>query len=357
MVASTSERLTPFLAAHEGFVSRAYRCPAGVVTIGYGFTGRSKVFAEYWKAKTGHALRMGDAIGRAEADAVLTKMLAVEYAPPVARLLASRPDASGDSSLPGPPDQVRGPRLLLTQHAFDGATSVSFNCGPGALKWKWAQALGCGEVAKAAALLKNTAVAANGRRLAGLVRRRKEEAALIQTGDYGKYGFVASRSDAGAPSSPLGHPPSESFGVADVKQYQRWLKTLGYYSGDIDGDPGSLTRGAIENFQRKHALLVDGKVGPATRAALLRALDAKLARNGTVAGGGGAAAAGGATGGPDIAPESATLPDAPAMPDLSVSSDAMISVLGFGIGAALLVLVLFILWRNRGRFTGRRVPT
>jgi hypothetical protein len=35
----------------------------------------------------------------------------------------------------------------------------------------------------------------------------------------------------------------------------------------------------------------------------------------------------------------------------------MISALGFGIGAALLILVLFILWRNRGRLLGSRVPT
>jgi hypothetical protein len=236
-------------------------------------------------------------------------------------------------------------------------------------------------VTKAAALLRNTAVTANGRRLAGLVRRRKEEAALIQSGDYGKYESVVSRSpdgsspldlpsrsDADASSSPLDvsrspdgasslPPPSESHGVADVKQYQGWLKTLGYYSGDIDGDPGPLTRGAVENFQRKYALVVDGKVGPATRAALLRALDGKFAKGGTVAGGGGAAAAGGATGGPNAASDPFALPDATSMPDLSVSSDAMISALGFGIGAVLLVLVLFMLWRNRGRFSGRRVPT
>ena len=76
MVTTTSERLTPFLAQHEGFGSKAYRCPAGVFTIGYGMTMRSRVFADYWRRLKGRALKPGDRISREEADKALTAMLA-----------------------------------------------------------------------------------------------------------------------------------------------------------------------------------------------------------------------------------------------------------------------------------------
>jgi len=39
-----SDRGVAFIAAHEGFVGRAYRCPAGIPTIGYGFTMQSRIF-------------------------------------------------------------------------------------------------------------------------------------------------------------------------------------------------------------------------------------------------------------------------------------------------------------------------
>ena len=42
----TSENGVAFTAAHEGFVSRAYPDPVGVLTIGTGFTNRSGVFRE-----------------------------------------------------------------------------------------------------------------------------------------------------------------------------------------------------------------------------------------------------------------------------------------------------------------------
>jgi lysozyme len=35
-------RLIPFTGQHEGKVLRAYRCPAGAITIGFGFTWGSK---------------------------------------------------------------------------------------------------------------------------------------------------------------------------------------------------------------------------------------------------------------------------------------------------------------------------
>lgn len=316
MVTTTSPRLTPFLAAHEGFVSKAYRCPAGVLTIGYGMTSRSKVFDASWRSKKGRGLAPGDTISRAEADQVLERMLEAEYAPPVARAL-------------GPAG---------TQHAFDGATSVSYNCGGGALKWKWAQALARGAVRSAAELLRSTAVTANGRRLPGLVRRRAEEAALIEHGNYGH-----------AVRTP---GPDE-----EVLWYQAQLKTLGAYAGAIDGRKAT-SDAAVRAWQKAQGLVVDGDVGPATRAAIVRALDARTG-NRTAAGSGAAAGAGDAAVNLPAAPDPlAPAGGAPVPPDGTALDAAVLEavvVLALVAGA---VWIGFWLWRNRGRlFTGRRVPT
>lgn len=55
----------------------------------------------------------------------------------------------------------------------------------------------------------------------------------------------------------------------DVKLMQRRLYELGYYLGEIDGVFGLGTRSAVFAFQRAHKMdKVDGKVGPATIAAM-----------------------------------------------------------------------------------------
>lgn len=53
-----------------------------------------------------------------------------------------------------------------------------------------------------------------------------------------------------------------------VNQIQTKLKDWGYYSGTVDGVFGSGTETAVKLFQRKNGLSADGKVGPATLAAL-----------------------------------------------------------------------------------------
>lgn len=297
-----------FIAGHESpggrAVTRAYRCPAGVITIGHGFTMGSKVFSSYWRSKHGRALQMGDTITQADADALLKRMIDQEYGKAVAT-------------------KVKPSK----QHHFGGAASVSFNCGPGALDWRWAKALAAGDVGGAASLLRITAVTANGRRLAGLVRRRSEEAALIQFGQYKAVGFAK------------GQTSSTSTTSAEVKEYQQQLKTLGYYAGDVDGVAGNLTLGAVKNFQRDNGLVVDGIVGPATRATLIRAIDTK--RGGQAAGGAGAAG-GAAGGGADLAVQ---------------TTDALLNALMWGAAALIVVgaVVAFIKWR--GVITGKRVPT
>lgn len=55
----------------------------------------------------------------------------------------------------------------------------------------------------------------------------------------------------------------------DVRLMQRRLYELGYYLGEIDGVFGLGTRSAVYAFQRAHKMeKVDGKVGPATIAAM-----------------------------------------------------------------------------------------
>ena len=53
-----------------------------------------------------------------------------------------------------------------------------------------------------------------------------------------------------------------------VRQLQQKLKSLGYYTGSVDGNYGNATVTAVIDFQKAHYLKVDGKAGPATQRAL-----------------------------------------------------------------------------------------
>ncbi len=311
-ITTVSPALIPFTAAFEGRVHRAYRDAGGVLTIGNGFTMLSKVFADYWLQQHGHTLRLGDTISDAECDLLLGRLLDDEYAPPVAKRFAG---------------------LGLTQHEFDAATDVCFNCGTGSLKWSWAGQLAARATAAAAARLRKTAVTAGGRRLKGLERRRAAEAKLLESGDYG---------GAGQSAGPGSGPWTNRQSVEEVKAYQRQLATLGLYAGAIEGigGAGTLTDGAVRTFQQDSGLVVDGMVGPATRAALTRAVGAKRAAQ---AAGGSAVTAGAVGGGSDLAHDPSALDWHLA---LTVGVAALI--------VAALVLGGLLLWRQRGVILRRR---
>lgn len=49
-----------------------------------------------------------------------------------------------------------------------------------------------------------------------------------------------------------------------TKQWQGWLKDLGYYNGSIDGIYGDGTIKAVTEYQRKNSLMVDGVCGRGT---------------------------------------------------------------------------------------------
>lgn len=56
--------------------------------------------------------------------------------------------------------------------------------------------------------------------------------------------------------------------VVDVRDAQRVLQRLGYYTGAIDGSAGPATRSALMQFQRANGLVASGELNEATLAAL-----------------------------------------------------------------------------------------
>lgn len=242
------EKGAPFIAAHEGNVTRAYRDPVGVVTIGTGFTNRSEVFSSYWRGKHDRGLRMGDTISREESLRILPMVADEEYGAAVNRDI--RP---------------------TKQHHYDGATSACFNLGPGAAKWRWGVALRDGKIVTAATILANNYNTAGGRRLPGLVRRRREEAQVIQHADYGHISHISLPAQIDD----------------DLMDYQRHLKVLGHDPGPIDGLDGDKTRAAVLAFQTRHPDLVnDGVLGVATKAQIDREIAARKSAAGIGAGAG-----------------------------------------------------------------------
>lgn len=323
VITTASAMGVAFVAGHEGRVLKAYRCPAGVVTIGYGFTMGSAVFAAWWRAKHGRALRLGDTMMAADANALLRPVLDEEYGKAVAAKIQPR-----------------------KQQHYDGAGSMTFNCGIGALKWKWALALAAGDIAECARRLRATAVTANGKRLAGLVRRRAEEAAVIERGDYGAWAKDAAKFEGAGDTRDW---PSTSTAAEDVRWYQEALIALKVWDGPADGIAAS-SDVAVHVFQMQHDLAPDGIVGPATRAALIRALDAQAAGRAT---GGATIGAGGVGGaGEAVSPDPTT-----GVPHVDLDWHALLTAGAWALAAFVIVAVGFALWRNRGALTGRRVPT
>ena len=79
------------------------------------------------------------------------------------------------------------------------------------------------------------------------------------------------------PSKPTAEPILRTGSQGDeVKNLQSRLKTLGYYTGEIDGQFGQETRTAVADFQKNNGLAADGLAGEETRKILYSA-DAKPA--------------------------------------------------------------------------------
>lgn len=154
-----------FIRKHEGFRSAAYRDPVGIVTIGIGFTWASQSFKDWWAVnRIGQTFDLSATMTAAEADSCLIYLCDAEYGAAVNRFLNG---------------------VVVEQHVFDAMVSMVFNCGPGSLKWQWAQHIKAGNISQAAEYWRTTATKAKGKELAGLVKRRADEADLALNGYAG----------------------------------------------------------------------------------------------------------------------------------------------------------------------------
>ncbi|WP_421849866.1 glycoside hydrolase family protein [Oricola sp.] len=245
---SLSENGAKFLRAHEGFVARYYLDPVGIPTIGIGFTWRSDAFRDWWhENKPGVKFGPGARISRAEAEDALRYLCDREYGKAVNDFLGRE----------------------VEQHIYDGMVSPVFNLGPGSLQWKWAQAVKRGDIAGAAALLRKTGTTAQGRRLPGLVRRRKEEALLLERGIYTGIGSTRHMPVDAMADGVLQRGEAGPAVGALIKD----LAALGYYDGVKDEIFGHGTEAAVTEFQRRFGLKADGKAGPKTLASIRDALE------------------------------------------------------------------------------------
>ena len=143
----TSNAMRTMIGAWEGCRLEAYRDPVGIWTIGYGHTGPD--------------VKPGQRIDESEADRLLAADLA--------RFEAQVTDMADDAT---------------NQQQFDALISFCYNLGPAALGDSTLLRLhNAGDYTGAAAQFVRWNHA-GGKVLAGLTRRREEEAAVYQHGQY-----------------------------------------------------------------------------------------------------------------------------------------------------------------------------
>ena len=225
-----SEKGLAMIEKFEGCLLKASNKLDGVWTIGYGQTG------SYY----GKRVRRGMTTTKALAHAWLRDHSIKTYEDAVTQAV----------------------KVPLNQHQFDALVSFAYNVGVGALKQSTAlRKLNAGDYAGAADAL-TMWTKCNGKVLAGLVRRRKEERAL----------FLTPVTQAKTANTDLLRKGDRG---DDVKLLQHRLNLLGWQLTE-DGIWGVQTDSAVRGYQYRAGLTVDGIVGAKTRAALIR--DAILAR-------------------------------------------------------------------------------
>lgn len=252
---NVSEPGTKYIKLKEGTVLNAYRDPVGILTIGNGFTNLSPTVRKWFGGKLKPGMRMTDD----ECGQLLKLVIDNECAPAVTK------------GMPG-----------AKQHEFDMGCSGTFNVGARIFNWNWAKAYRSGDIDRAAKLWMNTATTARGKKLPGLVRRRREEARMLRDGVYEgvlaspvlKYDKTPAPEAEGSPSIGEATPPK---GVAPdplVREYQDKLRALGYDPGASDGWMGPKTEQAVLEFQEADKYLInDGILGRATRDSIDRHLE------------------------------------------------------------------------------------
>jgi len=196
---------------HEGCRLAAYRCAAGVWTIGYGHTA---------------GVHSGMTITQAQADAYLQQDIA---------------------KFEG---YVNNPAYVpiteqLNQNQFDALVSFAFNLGAGNLR-----KLCKGRTAAQIAQAMTQYCKANGKVLAGLRRRRAAEQALFNK--------------PVSAATPAQNTESEDYNMKTIKKGSKgnavkvWQIIIG---AAADGIFGSGTESATKTWQGNHGLTADGIVG------------------------------------------------------------------------------------------------
>lgn len=207
---------------YEGCRLAAYRCAAGVWTIGYGHTA---------------GVHSGMTITQAQADAYLQQDIA---------------------KFEG---YVNNPAYVpitanLNQNQFDALVSFAFNLGAGNLR-----KLCKGRTAAQIAQAMTQYCKANGKVLAGLRRRRAAEQALFNK--------------PVSAATPAQNQNTEDYNMKTIKKGSKgnavkvWQIIIG---AAADGNFGSGTESATKTWQSNHGLAADGIVGKMSWKAGLEAL-------------------------------------------------------------------------------------
>ncbi|TRL35481.1 glycoside hydrolase family protein [Rhizobium straminoryzae] len=249
-VTAISQPGKAFVRLHEGNVLTCYLDSRKIPTIGTGFTMRSESCRrEFARIGITQLVPGKTKLTTDQSDAILDAVMAAEFVPAV---IANSPEDR-------------------KQHQLDAAASAVFNLGTGAMQWEWARLWRAGRLQEAANYLATHYNTAGGKRLAGLVRRRQEEALLFAKGIYTG---VADSLPEGAPRQATAAPtPPDPV----VQEAQDLLTSAGFNPGGIDGWMGERTKAAVIAYQRAHPHLVaDGIIGTATLTQLRR--DAAAAR-------------------------------------------------------------------------------
>lgn len=250
----------------EGNVLTCYRDPVGIPTIGKGFTAASAVLRKHIPKLIPGKTK----ITAAQSDAIFAEMLDKEYEP-----MVDMPSAK--------------------QHEFDVGVSLVWNLGPKSMKWKWAQWWRQGKKTAAANHLSKNYNTARGKKLPGLVRRRREEAQILRTGKYPNSGSLLTPSTP-PPGVQRDSVPEPRQPDEQVREVQEFLMSRGYNLGKsgADGWYGEYTKAAVLAYQKTHPHLVnDGILGRATYAQIERDQVAKSVASKTAVGGGAAITVGG----------------------------------------------------------------
>ena len=193
----------------EGCKLTAYKCPAGVWTIGYGHTA---------------GVKEGMKISQAQAELYLLDDLQ-KYADRVNKY---------------------DPKYSWKQNEFDALVSFCYNIGN--IDQLTANGTRSRQVIAEKMLFYNKG---GGKVLAGLVRRRKAEHAL----------FTQTVKE----ELPILRKGNKGYYVGYL---QEKLNSFGYNCGSVDKIFGSKTLAAVKAFQKAQNLVVDGVVGPKTWAKL-----------------------------------------------------------------------------------------